>query len=81
MVINLDEFIEWYKKSEIQYKDKKRVFREPKIKDIKKPIMTLLEIGCIEWDWNEFKKLLDEELPVSQQKEFIDKLLNELGLV
>lgn len=81
MVINLDEFIEWYKKSEIEYKDKKRVFREPKIKDIKKPIMELLEIGCIEWDWKEFKKLIDEELPVSKQKEFIDKLLSELGLV
>lgn len=80
MVISLDEFMDWFKKSEIEYKWKKWVFREPKIKDIKLPILKILEIGCIEWDWNEFKKILDEELPVSKQKEFLEKLLWELGL-
>lgn len=80
MVINLDEFMDWYKKSEIEYKWKKWVFREPRIKDIRKPILELLEIGCLEWDWNEFKEILEKELPFSKRKEFIDKVLEELGL-
>lgn len=81
MAINLQEFLDWYKKCEIELKDKKRVFREPKIKDIKLPILKLLEIGCIEWDWNEFKEIFEKEIPVSKQKELLDKLLGELGLV
>lgn len=80
MWINLNEFIEWYKKCEIEMWDKKRVFREPKLKDIKLPIIKLLEMYCIEWDWKEFKKIIDEELPLSKQKEVFDKLLWELGL-
>lgn len=81
MAINLNEFLEWYKKSEIQYWEKKWVFREPKIKDIKKPVFELLELYCIEWDRKEFKKLFDEELPISKQKELLEKILLEVGLV
>lgn len=80
MVINLNEFLEWYKKCEIELWDKKWVFREPCIKDIKKPIIELLEIGCLEWDWSEFKEIFEKKLPVSKQKELLDKLLWELGL-
>ena len=81
MAINLQEFLDWYKKCEIELWDKKCVFREPKIKDIKKPILELLEIWCIEWDWNEFLKLYNTELPVSKRQELLDKLLWDLGLV
>jgi len=47
---------------------------------MKLPILKLLEMYCIEWDWKEFKKIIDEELPLSKQKEVFEKLLGELGL-
>lgn len=81
MAIDLKEFMEWYKKSEIEYEWKKRVFREPKIKDIQMPVMKILEEYCIEWKYEEFKEIFEKELPISQQKIFLEKILNELGLV
>ena len=81
MAIDLKEFMEWYKKSEIEYEWKKRVFREPKIKYIQMPVMKSLEEYCIEWKYEEFKEIFEKELPVSQQKIFLEKILNELGLV
>lgn len=80
MTIDLKEFLEWFKKSEIQLWEKKRVFREPKIKDIQKPIMQILEEYCIEWDRKEFKDIFENELPVTQQKILLDKILKEVGL-
>lgn len=79
MSINLQEFLDWYKKSEIELWDKKRVFREPKIKDTKLSVLEILEKYCIEWDYKEFESLLDE-LPAAKHREFIEKLLEELGL-
>ena len=79
--INLEEFLEWYKKSEVEYWDKKWVFREPKMKDLwKLSLMQMLEEYCIEWDWSEFKELIDNDLPVTQHKILIEKILNDLGL-
>lgn len=80
MAINLQEFLDWYKRCEIELWDKKWLFREPKIKDIKLPILTLLEMYCIEWSWKEFKEIFEKELPLSKQKELLDKLLGDLGL-
>ena len=80
--INLEEFLDGYKKSEIIYGDKKWVFREPKMKDIwKLSLMQMLEEYCIEWEWSELKEIIDTELPVAKHKELIEKILNDLGLV
>lgn len=81
MAINLQEFMDWYKKSEVILWDKKRVFREPKMCDTKLSVLEILEKYCIEWDWKEFQKIIEEEIPTSQQKEVISKILWELGLV
>lgn len=42
--------------------------------------MEILELGCIEGDRSAFKTFLEEELPVSKQKEFLDQILKDLGL-
>ena len=81
VMINLQEFIDWYKKSEIEFWDKKWVFREPKMKDINLSVIKILETYCIEWSWEEFKNLIDNELPVSKQKEVVENILKDLGLV
>jgi len=82
MAINLQEFIDGYKKSEVVLWDKKRVFAEPKMKDLwKLSLMEILETYCIEWDRAEFEDILNNELSVSKQKELMDRLLGELGLV
>lgn len=81
-MINLQEFLDGYKKSEIELWDKKRVFREPKMKDLwKMPLMEMLETYCIEWERSEFEYILNNELSVSKQKELMEKLLGDLGLV
>ena len=80
MMINLQEFIDWYKKSEIQFWNKKRVFREPRMKDMSLGAIKMLEANCIEWDWSEFKDILEQELWVSKSKEVIENILKELGL-
>lgn len=82
MAINLQEFIDGYKKCEITLWEKKRVFAEPKMKDLwKLNLMKMLETYCIEWERAEFEDILNNELSVSKQKELMEKLLNELGLV
>lgn len=82
MAINLQEFIDGYKKCEITLWEKKRVFAEPKMKDLwKLNLMQMLETYCIEWERAEFEDILNNELSVSKQKELMEKLLNELGLV
>lgn len=82
MAINLQEFIDGYKKCEINLWEKKRVFAEPKMKDLwKMSLMKLLETYCIEWERSEFEEVLNNELSISKQKELMEKLLNELGLV
>jgi len=80
--INLQEFIDGYKKCEIELWDKKWVFAEPKMKDLGKlSLLQMLEKYCIEWDRAEFQEILENELSVSKQKELMEKLLGELGLV
>lgn len=82
MAINLQEFLDGYKKSEVVLWKKKRVFAEPKMKDLwTMSLMKLFETYCIEWERAEFENILNNELSVSKQKELIEKLLNELGLV
>lgn len=80
-MINLQEFIDWYKTSEVELWDKKRKFREPMMKDSKLPIMKMLEKYCMEWDWNELLQILENDIPISQQKELVKKILEDLGLV
>lgn len=80
MTIDLQTFIEGYKTSEIVHGDLKWKFREPKLKDLEKPVMQILEIGCIEGEWSAFKTFLEEEMPASKQKEFLEEILKELGL-
>ena len=82
MAINLQEFLDGYKKSEVVLWDKKRVFTEPKMKDLwKLSLLKMREAYCIEWDRAEFQEILENELPLSKQKELMEKILNELGLV
>ncbi len=81
MAVNLQEFLDGYKKCEIVYGDKKWVFREPKVIDLKLGALELLEKYCIEWDFAEFKKYLLIEIPNSQQKPLLDKIMTDLGLV
>lgn len=81
MAINLQEFIEWYKKSEVELWDKKWVFREPIMKDLKMNIQDMLKKYCIEWDVNEFFEIVNNQLTRSQQTELIKGVLKELGLV
>lgn len=80
MVIDLQEFLDWYKKSEVNLWDKTRIFREPKLKDRKLSVIDLLEKYCIEWDWDEFYKIITEELTLETQNKLISKVLDELGL-
>ena len=81
MVINLQEFLDWYKQSEVELWDKKRIFREPKMKDMKMPIQEMLRKYCIEWNADEFIDIVNNQLTKSQQKECIKWILEELGLV
>lgn len=80
-MINLQEFLDGYKTSEVELWDKKRKFREPKMKDINLSIMEILEKYCIEWEWSELFELINNELPIGKQKELIQKILEDLGLV
>jgi len=80
MTINLQEFLDWYKQSEVVLWEKKRVFREPKIKDTKLTVLEILKKYCIEWDWEEFKDIINKELPLSKQNELINTILSDLGL-
>lgn len=80
-IIDLQTFLDGYKKAEVILGDKKRVFREPKISDTWLKIIDLLKKYCIEWDRVEFEKILTTELPLSKQKELLDTVLTNLGLV
>lgn len=79
--IDLNVFLEGYKKSEIILGDKKRVFREPAIKDVGLNILEILKKYCLEGNPEEFIRIIENDIPTSKYREFIDKLLNELGLV
>ena len=81
MVINLQEFLDWYKQSEVELWDKKWIFREPMMKDLKLNVQDMLKKNCIEWDIEEFFDIVNNQLTKSQQKEVIKGILNELGLV
>ena len=78
--IDLKTFLEGYKKAEITLNDKKRVFREPSLRDMGLSIEEILKKYCLEWDAEDFLRTLDE-LPKSQYKECLDSVLWELGLV
>lgn len=79
-MINLQEFLDGYKTSQVNLWEKVWKFREPKMKDAKLPIKQMLEKYCIEWDWKELLDILQTDIPLSQQKEIIKKILEELGL-
>ncbi len=79
-VIDLKTFIDGYKKAEIVLNDKKRVFREPTLKDMQLSIEEILKKYCLEGDAEDFLRTLDE-LPKSQYKECLDTILKEVGLV
>lgn len=79
-MINLQEFLDWYKTSEVVLGGKKWVFREPKMKDINLSVMKMLETYCIEGKWKEFWEIVNIELPISKQKEVLETILKDLGL-
>lgn len=78
--INLKEFLDGYKTCTVNLWDKKRVFREPPIKDLGLKGLEILEKYCIEGDFKEFKKYLLVELTESKQKELFRQIMGELGL-
>ena len=80
-MINLQEFLDGYKKCEISLNDKKWVFREPNVIDLWLGALEILEKYCLEWDFAEFKKYLLAEIPNSKQKELLNQIMTELGLV
>lgn len=81
MAINLQEFLDWYKTSEVVLWEKKRVFREPKMKDMKMNIQEMLKKYCIEWNAEEFLNIVNNQITRSQQSELIKGILKDLGLV
>ena len=80
-MINLQEFLDWYKTSEVELWEKKWVFREPKIKDIKMRVNDMLRKYCIEWEPDEFFDIVENQLTRSQQTELVKTILKDLGLV
>jgi hypothetical protein len=52
--INLEEFLEGYKTVEITLLDKKRIFREPRVIDLKLQTDSLLKAMLIEGEWSDF---------------------------
>ena len=81
MAINLQEFLDWYKQSEVVLWEKKWIFREPIMKDMKMNIQDMLKKYCIEWNVEDFFDIVNNQLTKSQQKEIIKGILSELGLV
>lgn len=83
MAINLQDFLNWYKQSEVILWENKRVFREPKMKDItwKINVQEILQKNCYQWDVDKFFDIVNNELTKSQQTELIKTILSELGLV
>lgn len=79
-MINLQEFLDGYKTSEVVLGDKKWVFREPKMKDINLSVMKILETYCIEWKRKEFMEIISTEMPISKQKQVLENILKDLGL-
>ena len=83
MAINLQDFLNWYKQSEVVLWENKWIFREPKMKDMngKINVQEILKKNCIEWDVDRFFEIVNNELSKSQQTEVIKNILSELGLV
>ncbi len=79
--IDLKAFLDWYKTATIELGDKKRVFREPVLKDLDMQVIELLEKYCIEWDFNELQTIIETKMPFTKRKELYDNILQELGLV
>lgn len=85
MAIDLKDFMNWYKTTEVVLWDKKRVFREPTIEDLLKinnqeDIGKLIEWLITEWTLEDLDKEL-YKLTKSQKELFMTKLLSDLGLV
>lgn len=80
-MINLQEFLDWYKQTEVELWEKKWIFREPIMKDLKMNVQDMLKKNCIEWNAEEFFDIVNNQLTKSQQKECIKGILSELGLV
>lgn len=81
MSINLQEFLDGYKTSEVELWDNKWKFREPIMKDLKMNVQEMLKKYCIEWDVEKFFDIVNNQLARSQQTELIKGILKELGLV
>jgi len=78
--IDLKTFLDGYKTVEIKLGKKKRVFREPKVKDLELSIQGILEKYCLEWDAKEFLDILQNDMPKSKYQEALDTVLGGLGL-
>ena len=83
MAINLQEFLDWYKQSEVVLWENKWIFREPKMKDMREKInvQEIIRKYCIEKKKKKFFAIINNELSKSQQTELIKGILKELGLV
>lgn len=78
-MIDLQTFLDGYKKSEVVFWKEKRVFKEPTLNELKKPVSEILKNNCIEWKYEEFLERVNQ-LPCSQHKEVLNKIMDELGL-
>lgn len=79
--IDLQTFLDGYKTTEVVLWDKKRVFREPALKDMQLKIQDMLEKYCLEGDTKEFFDIITKDMPISKRQEVLNTILNELGLV
>lgn len=84
MAIDLKNFIEWYKTHDVVLWDKKRTFREPSIKQLlalkeEDDANKLIKEILIDWDLEELDIEI-QNLTKTQQAQFFNTLLTELGL-
>jgi len=79
--IDLQTFLDGYKTAEVVLGDKKRVFREPALKDMGLKIQDMLEKYCLEGDTKELLEIITKDMPISKRQEVLNSILNELGLV
>ncbi len=75
----MEDFLKWFKTVTLELKKKKRVFREPKIKDLTLSTNELLKKMLIEWEYKEFIEAT-AEITKKKQTDLINKIFESLGL-
>lgn len=83
-VINLQEFLDWYKTVTIQYwKDQSILIREPRAKELinQKDIISVIQKNVLKGEWSDFEKIFNWEMTQHQQESILKEIFEGLGLV